>query len=492
MADQTFDQINQAVIGGNTLVFLHTPEEERVTSLLRKVAEKHRRTVTRWSILEGLEDADGDSRDPVTAIKRVEACSEGGFFLFHDLHFYLQDPKVIRALRECYQNTRDRGVFIFITSPELVIPEALKKDVMLIVVPPPDEESILTQVETTIEHTPDTDRENLNVGELVTALKGLTDNEIEHVLNRAFATPHAAFETILTHIFREKEMIVKKSGYLEYTPPTFKLSDIGGLDNLKEWLSKRKKVFTKEALDAGVAMPKGLLVMGVSGCGKSLAVKVISSLWNVPIFRLDMNLVFSGLYGNPEAAFRGALNTIETVAPAVLWVDEIENSLGMEEGGLTISSHIFSAFLTWMQEKPPMIFIAATANKINALPAEVIRKGRFDQVFFCDLPTEIERKEIIDIHLKRNQANPADFDLGYLSIMTEGWNGAEIETAVSSARIEAFYEDRPFNMGDISAVCSKIVPLSQTMEEQIKYIRSWAFSRATPASKYGKMKKKLS
>lgn len=238
-------------------------------------------------------------------------------------------------------------------------------------------------------------------------------------------------------------------------------------------------------------MPKGLLIMGVSGCGKSLAVKVISSLWHVPIFRLDMNVVFSGLYGNPEAAFRGALDTIETVAPAVLWVDEIENSLGMEEGGLSISSHIFSAFLTWMQEKPPMIFIAATANKINALPAEVIRKGRFDQVFFCDLPTEIERKEIIDIHLKRNQANPADFDLGYLAIMTEGWNGAEIETAVSSARIEAFYEDRPFTMADISSVCSKIVPLSQTMEEQIKYIRSWAFSRATPASKYGKMKKKL-
>lgn len=492
MTDKTFDQIDQAVVGGNTLVYLHTPEEMRVTSLLQAVAEKHNQPVTRWSILEGLEGAGDDSRDPVTAIKYVENHTDSGFFLFHDLHFYLQDPKVIRALRECYQNTRKRGVFIFITSPELVMPEALKKDVMLILVPPPDEASILTQVENTLESNPDTGLASSDVGELVTALKGLTDNEINHVLNRALATPGASIEAILPHVFREKEMIVKKSGFLEYTPPTFKLSDIGGLDNLKEWLTKRKKVFTKEALDAGVAMPKGLLVMGVSGCGKSLAVKVISSLWNVPIFRLDMNVVFSGLYGNPEAAFRGALNTIETVAPAVLWVDEIENSLGMEEGGLTISSHIFSAFLTWMQEKPPMIFIAATANKINALPAEVIRKGRFDQVFFCDLPTEIERKDIISIHLKHNQADPADFDLNYLAIMTEGWNGAEIETAVSSARIEAFYENRPFNMNDISAVCAKIVPLAQTMEEQIKYIRSWAFSRATPASKYGKMKKKLS
>jgi len=221
-------------------------------------------------------------------------------------------------------------------------------------------------------------------------------------------------------------------------------------------------------------------------------VKVISSFWNLPLFRLDMNLIFSGAYGNPESAFRGALNTVESVAPAVLWIDEIENSLGMDEkSGVHIASHIFSAFLTWMQEKPPLVFIAATANRISALPAEIIRKGRFDQVFFLDLPADSERAEIFRIHLARNGIDLADVDMNILTIMTEGWNGAEIEQAVIAARVEAYYEKRKATQGDLSASIARIVPLSQTMEEQIKFIRSWAFSRAMPASKFGKMKRRL-
>lgn len=486
--------IEQAVVGGNSLVYFLTPEEDRTLSMLREVAARRGGCEVRtWSTLEGLSNSDlGEKgRDAVTAIKAIENGQYSGFFLFRDLHFQLEDPLVIRALREFYHSSEGRNAFIFVSSAELVVPASLKKELFLIEVPPPDEDAILGQVRASLDHSPEVQLTEADVTELVLALKGLTSSEIGHILRRTLDNPRATKEDMVSNIFREKEMIVKKSGYLEYTPPRYSIDDIGGLDNLKDWLIRRKKVFTKEALDAGVAMPKGLLMMGVSGCGKSLAVKVISSLWNVPIFRLDMNLVFSGLYGNPEAAFRGALTTVETVAPAILWVDEIENSLGMEETGITISSHIFSAFLTWMQEKPPMIFIAATANKINALPAEIIRKGRFDQVFFCDLPAESERREIVTIHLGRNGANIEDFDVNYLAIMMEGWSGAEIDTAISSARIEAYYEDRPFNMDDVSKVCAKIVPLSQTMEEQIKYIRSWAFSRATPASKFGKMKKKL-
>jgi len=192
------------------------------------------------------------------------------------------------------------------------------------------------------------------------------------------------------------------------------------------------------------------------------------------------------MYGTPEEAFHRALTTIEAVAPAVLWIDEIENALGLDESGQKIASHIFSSFLTWMQEKPPLIFIAATANKIQALPAEVLRKGRFDEVFFCDLPAPQERDEILRIHLTRNGANLEEFDFKMLQIMTEGWNGAEIEQAVISARTEAFYENRAFNQRDLTNVIGRIVPLSDTMEQQIKAIRSWAFSRATPASKFGK------
>jgi SpoVK/Ycf46/Vps4 family AAA+-type ATPase len=199
-----------------------------------------------------------------------------------------------------------------------------------------------------------------------------------------------------------------------------------------------------------------------------------------------MNLVFSGMYGSAELAFHQALQTVEAVAPAVLWIDELENSLGMDEGatGGATNSHIFSAFLTWMQEKSPLVFVAATANRIQALPAEVIRKGRFDQVFFIDLPNDEERKQIFEIHLKRNGADPSNFDRVFLAAATKGWNGAEIEQAILSARVDAYHDRRPFTIDDITRNTSRMVALSKTMEEQMKKIRSWAFGRATPASKY--------
>jgi SpoVK/Ycf46/Vps4 family AAA+-type ATPase len=233
-------------------------------------------------------------------------------------------------------------------------------------------------------------------------------------------------------------------------------------------------------------VPRGILLMGMSGCGKSLAAKAIAVTWKVPLFRLDMNLVFSGMYGSAELAFHRALATVEAVAPAVLWIDELENSLGMDEGatGGAGNSHIFSTFLTWMQEKPPLVFVAATANRIQALPAEVIRKGRFDQVFFIDLPNDEERKQIFEIHLRRNGADPGAFDRVFLAAATKGWNGAEIEQAIVSARVDAYYEKRPFTIDDITRNTSRMVALSKTMEEQMKKIRSWAFGRATPASKY--------
>jgi len=262
---------------------------------------------------------------------------------------------------------------------------------------------------------------------------------------------------------------------------------MGGLSNLKEWLIKRQKIFSKEAVEADIPIPKGLLMMGVSGCGKSMAVKIIPSLWKVPLYRLDMNLIFSGIFGSPEATFHNALRSLESVAPAILWIDEIENAMGMDEGGIKISSQIFSSFLTWMQEKPPLIFIAATANRIQALPAEVIRKGRFDQIFFVDLPTENERREIFKIYLQKYKADISKFDLKMLGILTKGWNGAEIEQVVSEARTDAFYENRMFCQADITNNINKTVPLSTTMEAQIKAIRSWAVSRATPASGEGKI-----
>jgi len=313
---------------------------------------------------------------------------------------------------------------------------------------------------------------------------------IRKLLTRAVRAGTVGKDALLSAVFDEKQTKVRQSGCLEFVPPHWDIAGVGGLDNMKEWLLKRQALFTQEAYDAGMPMPRGLLVMGVSGCGKSLAVKIISALWHVPLFRLDMNLIFSGMFGTPEAAFHHALKMLETVAPVILWIDEIENGLGIEEGRIRISHHVFSAFLTWMQEKPPLVFVAATANRIHALPAEIIRKGRFDQVFFVDLPNEAERTDILRVHLRQHGADPAEFDIKMLTIMLDGWNGAEIEQAVAAGLVDAYYEKRPLTMKDVTRSAQGIVPLSTTMEEQIKSIRRWAFERAAPASKYGKVRRR--
>lgn len=484
------EQLQNAVAGRSPLVYLLSPEEDRVVNGLRVVAAAGGDLpVVTWSCVAGLEgEADGtSSRDPVSALQAIGHRPGPGYFVLKDIAPFLTRPEVVRALRDLYYTSRDTpGRHVFVLSAELVLPESLHKEIYLVEIGPPTEDEIAEQLARTRTEHPEYGLPADAAGEIVLALKGLTEAEIRQVLHRVGQRGLADKDRVLDEIFAEKRTIVKKSGYLEFAPPRYDIAGLGGLDNLKEWLTRRRKLFSREALAAGVPVPKGLLMMGVSGCGKSLAVKVISSLWQVPLFRLDMNLVFSGMYGTPEEAFHKALRTIESVAPAILWLDEIENALGMEEGGIKIDSHIFSAFLTWMQEKPPLIFIAATANRINALPAEIIRKGRFDQVFFCDLPVDEERIEIFRIHLQKNGAKPEDFDFKMLAVMTQGWNGAEIEQAVISARTDAYYEGRAFNQRDLSAAISKIVPLSETMEQQIKTIRSWAFSRATPASKYGR------
>ncbi|MBN2451576.1 MAG: AAA family ATPase [Lentisphaeria bacterium] len=484
------DQIRGAVVGRSPVVYLLSSEEERVMEALAGIAAENGDPPIRvWTCVNGLEGAPDPeaTRDPVAAMAEAVGCQTPTFFVFKDLPPFLERPEVVRSLRHIYYSGREvEGRYVFLLAAELAIPESLRKEVQLIEVPPPDESEIAAQIERVCRENPGYVISTEALGEVILALKGMTETEIRHVVHRVAQHSHASKDELLEEIFTEKRNIVKKSGFLEFSPPRWDISGLGGLDNLKDWLNKRRHLFSREALAAGVPVPKGLLMMGVSGCGKSLAVKVISSLWQVPLFRLDMNLVFSGMYGTPEEAFHKALKTIESVAPAILWLDEIENALGIEEEGLKIDSHIFSAFLTWMQEKPPLIFIAATANRIQALPAEIIRKGRFDQVFFCDLPTEPERNDIFRIHLLKNSANPDDFDFKMLAVMTEGWNGAEIEQAVISARTEAYYEGRMFSQRDLSAAISKIVPLSETMEQQIKGIRSWAFSRATPASKYAR------
>lgn len=491
-----FEQVTKAIQGRHSLVFVRTWEEERAARLLETFAQKiyaGSGALWSWSCVSGLRlgtaPAEPGTTDPLVAIRSFVAAATAtpprrGFAVFRDLPVFFDRPEVVRALREAYTALAGRDSFLFMVSSELELPAELSKEVFLVDLELPSEAELTAKIREVAAQFPDVEIDPVLLNDVAVAFRGLTLNEAGHIMQRIYRGKKTSREDVLAEVFTEKESIVKKSGFLEFVPTVVHVDEIGGLDVLKDWLLRRKKLFTRQAIADKMPTPKGILIMGMSGCGKSMCAKAASALWGVPLFRLDMNLVFSGLFGSPEAAFHRALRSVEALAPAILWIDEIENSLGHDDGGGGggTNSSVFSAFLTWMQEKPPLVFVAATANRIQDLPAEVIRKGRFDQVFFVDLPGEEERKEIFDIYLKRNGADIAAFDTSLIAISTKGWNGAEIEQAVLAARVEAYHENRKFGPDDLSKVLTSIVPLSKTMEEQMKKIRSWAFGRATTAT----------
>ena len=486
---KAMDRIRKAIVGGHPLIYVQSWEEARVERLAQHFARTFYGSPVPlgiWSLVDGLV-VDGmpvaDTRDPLKALEHILQTQGRAFYVLKDFPSGGAKPEITRRLRDLYRGLKDRGRHVLLVSPRLLLPEDLKKEIFVVEYELPDEGEILRILDGNMKKRPG--GQSLDEGaarKMALALRGLTADEIGHVVAKVFSQKATLDDEAFLEILAEKEQMSKKEGVLEFVPPRFSIDDIGGYETLKGWLRKRQALFSKEALDAGIPIPKGLLLMGISGCGKSLAVKTISTLWNLPLFRLDMNAVFGT--DNPESTFLRALRSVEAVSPAVLWIDEIEMGVGgYREGGDASMSRIFSGFLTWMQEKSALVFVAATANRIHLLPAEIIRKGRFDQVFFVDLPNEEERKSIFGIHLKKNRCDSARFDLVFLAKATKGWNGAEIEQAVVSAAIEAYSGKRSVTEEDLHRTISSTVPLAVTMEEQIKAIRSWAHDRALNASK---------
>jgi SpoVK/Ycf46/Vps4 family AAA+-type ATPase len=281
----------------------------------------------------------------------------------------------------------------------------------------------------------------------------------------------------------EKRLLVRKSGLMEYVPDTVDIDELGGLDLLKQWLRQRRDLFFSRESMSSEIVPKGVLMMGVSGCGKSLSARVIANVFGLPLYRVDMSQVFSSGLGNAERQFADACRTMEEIAPAVVWFDEIENGISHAHADNSgVLDRIFGYFLTWMQEKPAGLFVAATANRIDLLPAEMIRKGRFDQVFFIDLPGKEERLEILRIHLLRRKVDLTGLPLDLIATRSEGWTGAEIEQFVISALTAARLDHQPMTDAHLYDALKEIVPLSRTMKEQVTQIRGWAFDRAVRAS----------
>ncbi|MFY9224306.1 MAG: AAA family ATPase [Blastocatellia bacterium] len=485
------DRIKRAIVAQYPIIYLRTWEEDRVEKMVQSIAKSFSQAVPiyTWTVSEGLKDSKSivpATTEPTKALDFIIKEGEPGFYLLKDFHNFLRDNAALaRRLRDAYYQLKEKARFIMILGTSFYIPEELSKEVHLIEVPLPGDDEIgplLDYMTNRYFRSPITDEKARN--NMIIGLKGLTINEIQHVLNALFFGQQQFNPSMIEQVLTEKEQITKKEGLLEFVFPRFRVEDVGGYGVLKEWLTKRSKIFNKDAEKMGVSVPKGLLMMGISGCGKSLAVKVVSTLWNLPLFRLDMSNVFSGGFGPPEQAFARAIATIEAISPAVLWIDEIESGMiGVKEGASGPASRIFATFLTWMQEKDALVFVAATANRIDLLPAEFIRKGRFDQVFFLDLPDEEERKSIFAVHLQRKGVDTSRFDLVILAKSTADWNGAEIEQAVLSAAVEAFNENQPLSQNHILRIVTRTIPLSRTMTEQIKYIKSWAHTRALNASR---------
>ena len=480
------------------LIYILSSEEKRVEKSIADVLharerEKNYKTkIYTWSVTEGMrlgKEPQGDSKDPLKALRFVvEAkADERAVFILRDLHAYLKNPEVVRLLRDIGRKLKEELKTVFLISPLLAIPPELDKEVAVVEYPLPE----LLEIDAIF------DRVSRNTGakipsgqereHVVEAALGLTADEAEGVFAKSLVQTGGSFD--IDVILSEKERIVRKSGVLEFFRTQEKMDNIGGLDVLKGWLRKRQSAFSEEARQFGLPRPKGILMIGIPGGGKSLTAKAVGAAWRLPLLRLDVGKIFAGIVGSSEENMRRAIQMAEAVAPSILWVDELEKGFSgtgsSNNSDAGTAARVFGSFITWLQEKTSPVFVIATANNVDELPPEMMRKGRFDEIFFVDLPTLPERKEIVAIHIKRRGRDPEQFNLDLISEKSEGMTGAEIEQAIVSALFDEYDRNGKTGVLTTEGVLHSIqetVPLSRTMKEKIAALRNWCKTRARPAS----------
>lgn len=499
-----FDKVLFMLEAHYPVLYLTTFEYSRTKQKIFGLIEQLKGTVRlyEWDCVNGLmldekgsaqtiEEDDEPIVEPETVLKYALSRPKDtkDIFLLNDFNEHIEEENIKYYIRNLSEKARFTNTYIIILSAVYKLPVELEKYVTVVNIPLPDRIDI-TKTLAHVEKESGISLSSSLRNRLVDAALGMTTMEADLAFCLAVVKDNLGEGSVET-VSSEKEQIIKKSGILDYFPKNEELKDVGGMDVLKDWLFKRQKAYEKRARDWGLQEPKGLLLLGVPGCGKSLTAKSIASYWNMPLLRLDMGKVFQGIVGSSEDNIRKAISTAEAVAPCILWIDEIEKGLsGVQSSGATdggVTSRIFSTILTWMQEKTSPVFVVATANNINMLPPELLRKGRFDEIFFVDLPTEKERENIFAIHLKKRGQNPEahHFPMEQLGRKTEGFNGAEIEECIKEAMFAA-YVDNPENPQltgkHLMDAITKTVPLSTTMKEQIAMLRNWAATRAKNAS----------
>lgn len=500
MSKDFLQHIDQLIRARYTLLYVMTWEEDRARSLISQVADKQQKVMFEWSITDGLrrvvgprsETAEGTrTREPVGVLNTILQSDMPAIYVLKDFHHYLESPEIIRQVRDLGSALRRTKKTIIILSPILKVPPELEKLVTIVDLPLPTYDDLAALLKDKVGGAAKGGHFRINLAPperdaLIRAALGLTMLEAENAFAQAIVQDSVLDGGDIQAIIDEKKQIIRKTEVLEYYDVDENVSSVGGMEILKDWLRKRVRAFSTEARQYGLPQPRGILLMGVQGCGKSLVAKTIASSWKLPLLRLDMSRIFQGYIGSSESNMRKAMSIAESIAPVVLWIDEIEKAFsgvagsGSSDSGTT--ARVVGSFLTWMQEKSSPVFVVATANDVRGLPPELLRKGRLDEVFFVDLPRSAERAEIFEIHLKRKRRDPAKFDIPALVAKSRGFSGAEIEQAIVAAMHDSFFDNREVETADILRSLHETVPLSQTMREQIKLLREWSRDRARPVT----------
>lgn len=479
------------------VIYVVSWEEKRVEDALASIARARNKGLYSWTITDGLTNPltggqfSESLKDPLMVLDHVKGSKESAIYVLKDFHPFVEDFRVIRKLKDTAASIKTSHNTLVLLGPELLIPRELEKEITVVDYPLPEYGDLKKLLDKLVESVKKNPRVTISMKpeveeKIIRAALGLTIMEAENVFARAVVMNNRLDEEDIGVILSEKEQIIRKTGILEYYQAQEKFSQVGGLDLLKEWLHKRGAAFTEKARQYGLPEPKGILLLGVQGCGKSLCAKVVSSLWNLPLLRLDIGSVFGGIIGSSEGNVRKAIKMAESLSPCILWMDEVEKgfsgiqSSGMSDAGTT--ARVFGTLLSWMQEKTSPVFIIATANDISQLPPEMLRKGRFDEIFFVDLPSPRERREIFRIHLAKRSRREEDFDMDRLVRAAVSFSGAEIEEGVISGMFDAFSQGREVATDDILKALGDTFPISRTMEEKITGLRNWADRRARKAS----------
>ena len=490
MTDSWGDQLDLLIRARTPILWIRSLEEERVEALLEQAAQRlGGRTLLRWDFIEGLGGAPNRSgeaaRNPMAALACLDPLppEQAAMLVLRDFHRYCEDAGVCRRLRNLAASLRQAPRTLVITAPDWSIPRELEDSITLLDLPLPAAEEIRTLLSTIA----NASGHPLSPGvaeQLTAACHGLSEQRVRQLAARALARRGQLGEADLAEVLEEKRQAIAKSELLEYCPSEASPADIGGHEALKHWLEQRHMAFSEEAMRYGLPLPRGVLLVGPQGTGKSLTAKAIAHSWSMPLLRLDVGRLFAGLVGASEARTRDMIQRAEAMAPCVLWIDEIDKGFGGDsrsDGGT--SQRVLGTVLTWMAEKTSAVFVVATANGVDKLPGELLRKGRFDEIFLLDLPSADERRSILDLQLRRRRPKHS-ITLEVLVDRTAGFSGAELEQTVIEAMHLAFAEQREFGEADLIAAASQVVPLSRTAREQLEALQAWASGgRARPASR---------